>query len=63
LPFVTDDILEAFDNMRARAALRMAAEMADRGQVIFFTHHEHIAALAQDAIPRVAIVEMPRQGG
>ena len=61
LPFVTDDILEAFDDMRADAALKMAGEMGQRGQVVFFTHHEHIAALARDAIPGVSIVAMPRQ--
>ena len=62
LPFVTDDILEAFDDTRADAALRMAGEMGRRGQVVFFTHHDHIAALARDAIPGVSVVAMPRQG-
>lgn len=62
LPFVTDDILEAFDDTRADAALRMAGEMGRRGQVVFFTHHNHIAALARDAIPNVSIVTIPQQG-
>ncbi|MGR3433771.1 MAG: ATP-binding protein, partial [Shimia sp.] len=61
LPFVTDDILEAFDDTRAEAALRMAGEMGRRGQVVFFTHHPHIAALARAAIPGVGVVEMPRR--
>lgn len=61
LPFVTDDILEAFDDRRADAALRMAGEMGQQGQVIFFTHHNHVAAMARDAIPSVSVVAMPHQ--
>ena len=62
LPFITDDILEAFDDTRAEAALRMAGEMGARGQVVFLTHHPHIAALAKRAIPGVSVIDMPRQG-
>ena len=62
LPFITDDILESFDDTRAEAALKMAAEMGSRGQVIFFTHHPHVVALARNAIPGVSVVDMPRQG-
>lgn len=61
LPFVTDDVLEAFDDRRADAALRMAGEMGMRGQVVFFTHHDHIVALARKAMPSVSVVPMPRQ--
>ncbi len=61
LPFVTDDILETFDDDRAGAALDMAAEMGLHGQVIFLTHHRHIAAMAERRIAGVRIVSMPAQ--
>jgi uncharacterized protein YhaN len=54
LPFIGDDLLVNFDDRRARAALRVLGEFADRvTQVILFTHHEHIAALADPGIASV----------
>ena len=48
LPFIADDLLVHFDDTRAAAALRLLAELGRTTQVILFTHHEHIAAMAQD---------------
>ncbi|MDZ7618785.1 MAG: hypothetical protein U1E05_17405, partial [Patescibacteria group bacterium] len=48
LPFILDDILVMFDDGRAIAALKALAQLADRTQVIFFTHHEHLLSLARD---------------
>lgn len=47
MPFIVDDILIKFDNDRAAAALKALSELSRRTQVIFFTHHQHLAALAE----------------
>ncbi|MEM6354470.1 MAG: AAA family ATPase [Pseudomonadota bacterium] len=60
LPFVADDILETFDDERAVAALGQMAAMAGEGQVIYFTHHRHLCALAEEALgDRVRVHAMP----
>ncbi len=48
LPFVVDDILVNFDDDRALAALEVLAQLSRRTQVLFFTHHEHLIALAKE---------------
>ncbi len=50
-PLVLDDVLVGFDDRRAAAALQVLAELSDRTQVIFFTHHAHLVALAQHTVP------------
>ena len=50
LPFIIDDILVHFDDVRAAAALRVLAELARRTQVVFFTHHEHLVDVAATAL-------------
>ncbi len=47
IPFVVDDILLNFDDERTAAALRCLAELAHKMQVVLFTHHRHVVALAQ----------------
>ncbi|MEJ0015892.1 MAG: AAA family ATPase [Acetobacteraceae bacterium] len=58
LPFIADDLLVHFDDARAAAAIALLAELGRTSQVILFTHHDHIAALAarQD---QVAVQHMP----
>jgi uncharacterized protein YhaN len=51
LPLVLDDALIHFDDDRARAALEVLAELALSMQVLFFTHHARLVALARDACP------------
>ena len=46
LPLIIDDILVQFDDARAIAALRVLNQQAEKRQVIFFTHHEHLIDLA-----------------
>ena len=46
VPFVVDDILLNFDDLRATAALKSLAEFSRQTQVLFFTHHRHIVDLA-----------------
>jgi len=50
-PLVLDDVLIGFDNQRAAAALAVLAELSDRTQVIFFTHHAHLVSLAEQTVP------------
>ncbi|MFZ7111780.1 MAG: AAA family ATPase [Desulfatiglandales bacterium] len=50
LPFVVDDILIRFDNERAVAALQILEKLAAQTQVIFFTHHRHLVALAEASL-------------
>jgi uncharacterized protein YhaN len=46
VPFVVDDLLINFDDDRAVAALKALAQLAERTQVLFFTHHQHLVDLA-----------------
>ena len=50
-PLVADDILINFDDARARAALEALAELSERTQVLFFTHHDHLAEIARSCLP------------
>ena len=52
VPFVLDDILVNFDDARATAALKVLAEVSDRTQVIYFTHHQHLVQLAKDCVDK-----------
>ncbi|HEV3025672.1 MAG TPA: AAA family ATPase [Pirellulales bacterium] len=47
LPFIVDDILIRFDDERSTATLKVLAQLSQRTQVIFFTHHEHLVDLAE----------------
>jgi len=49
IPVVVDDLLVQFDDERAVATLRQLSELSRRTQVLFFTHHEHLLALAREA--------------
>jgi uncharacterized protein YhaN len=57
-PFVADDIMETFDHFRAEEALRLFAEMARVGQVIYFTHHQHLAEIAKAVCPAARVHEL-----
>jgi uncharacterized protein YhaN len=50
MPFIVDDILVHFDDDRSRATLQQLAAMSDRTQVLFFTHHQHLIELANQAV-------------
>jgi len=47
LPLVLDDILINFDDERAAASLQVLAELSQKTQILFFTHHERLVELAQ----------------
>lgn len=49
-PVILDDVLMAFDNDRAVAALQVLSELAKRTQVLLFTHHLHHVELARQVL-------------
>lgn len=51
IPFIVDDVLLNFDDARAIASLQVLAELSQRTQVIFFTHHKHLVDMAQHGLP------------
>jgi uncharacterized protein YhaN len=57
-PFVADDIMETFDHFRAEEALRLFADMGRVGQVIYFTHHQHLAEIAKAVCPEARVHEL-----
>jgi uncharacterized protein YhaN len=59
VPFLADDIMETFDNFRAEEAFRLLAQMAEVGQVIYFTHHPHLCDIACDVCPGATVHELP----
>lgn len=55
IPFILDDILVNFDDARSRASLVVLGELAQKTQVLFFTHHARVAELAQEVMPSSAL--------
>jgi uncharacterized protein YhaN len=50
LPFVADDLFINFDDDRAAAGFKVLGELAQKTQVLFFTHHQHLLNVANRAI-------------
>lgn len=46
LPFVADDLFINFDDDRAAAGFRLLGQLAEKTQVLFFTHHQHLVDIA-----------------
>jgi uncharacterized protein YhaN len=59
VPFVSDDIMESFDNPRSEEVFRLFGEMAGVGQVIYLTHHQHLCDIARTVVPSVRIHQLP----
>lgn len=55
-PLLLDDSLVQFDDTRVRAALRLLHEVSEHVQVIIFTHHDHLADLAEEVVPAADLV-------
>jgi uncharacterized protein YhaN len=47
LPLIVDDLFVNFDDDRAAAGFELLAELAQKTQVVFFTHHRHLVDLAK----------------
>jgi uncharacterized protein YhaN len=50
LPFVADDLFINFDDDRAAAGFKVLGELAQKTQVLFFTHHQHLVQVARQAM-------------
>jgi len=50
LPFVADDLFINFDDNRAAAGFQCLADLAQKTQVLFFTHHKHLINIATQAL-------------
>jgi uncharacterized protein YhaN len=50
MPFIVDDVLVHFDDVRSAAALSAMARLAEKTQIIFFTHHRHLIELARGSV-------------
>ncbi len=50
MPVVVDDIVVNFDDASAGATFKVLAELSQKTQVLFFTHHEHLLEKASSAI-------------
>ena len=59
LPFLADDLFVNFDDDRARAGLTVLAELAKSTQVLVFTHHAHMIALAREVVGAETLSECP----
>ncbi len=64
MPLILDDVLPSFDDERATATFQLLAEVSQYFQVVFLTHHAHLAAIAEQAIEpgRVQLLPIPRFG-
>lgn len=51
LPLIVDDILLNFDDDRSVATLKVLSELAQKTQVLFFTHHAHLVKIAEENVP------------
>ena len=51
MPFIVDDVLVHFDDDRSAAALDTMGDLAEKTQIIFFTHHQHLVELAKKSLP------------
>ena len=57
MPLIVDDILVHFDDERSHATLEVLGSIAERTQVLFFTHHARLVELARRAVPEGRLVE------
>ncbi len=54
LPIIIDDILIQFDDAAAAATFKVLADLSQRTQVLFLTHHQHLLEVAEAAIGEAA---------
>ncbi|MFT8364433.1 MAG: AAA family ATPase [Gluconobacter cerinus] len=48
LPFIADDLFITFDEERSLSGLELLSSISKRTQILFFTHHAHIADIAKN---------------
>jgi len=50
VPLIIDDIMMTFDDERSAVAFEVLGELAQKTQVLYFTHHSHHKGLAKSAL-------------
>ena len=62
LPVILDDVLIASDDVRAGCIFKALADFSASGQVIVFTHHDHLCDVARRNVDHdaIALVELKR---
>ena len=61
LPFVADDLLINFDPDRAAAGIDILGQLAEKTQVLFFTHHPHLVDIVRDRLGSdIHVVELEK---
>jgi len=58
MPFIVDDVLVDFDDARSEAALNALAELAEKTQVIVFTHHSQVVEQSKQLQGEVQVHEL-----
>ena len=58
MPFIVDDVLVDFDDARSLAALNELAVLAERTQIILFTHHSKIVEQSKELNGSVQLHEL-----
>ena len=58
VPFVTDEIMETFDNGRVEERLRVLGDMAALGHLIDLTRHEDLTEIARQTVPDVRVLQL-----
>jgi uncharacterized protein YhaN len=63
VPFVADDLFINFDNERAAAGFNVLGQLAQKTQILFFTHHEHLVQIARatlgSSVRVVSLMDQP----
>lgn len=63
MPFIVDDVLVDFDDARSQAALNALAELAEKTQVILFTHHSQVVEQSKQLQGVVQVHELGTTAG
>ena len=50
LPFVADDLFINFDPARSVAGFEVLGQLAERTQVLFYTHHPHLVDVVRETL-------------
>jgi uncharacterized protein YhaN len=58
LPVVFDDVFVNFDPERTRSTFQAVGELTETHQVLLFTCHPHVAALAQEIVPAAGVFSL-----
>ena len=56
IPLIIDDIMMTFDDERSLVAFQILGELAEKTQVLYFTHHSHHKDLARGALKEACVI-------